>query len=478
MKANLAIKFIAIVAISAGLILFLQMIEFKIEERNEYRQQAKSSIAQGWSDQQLIVSPVLKLTLRKQFSREVFDKNLKSYVVKEFTEQWSELHLPDTLSIDGDIQLQERYKGIYKIPVYETALKIKGEFPAFENIKHTIISAQIITSFSDMRGISSIPTLDWNNKAISFETGKDAQLLGDYMSANIVNFNPKVAHTFSMVTTLRGLDDLRFVPSAKQVSVTLNSPWQHPYFIGRYLPDSRTINKEGFNAHWNMSEFSTSIKQTISACADNNDCFDSLYSNSFGVGMHNPIDIYQKTDRSLKYAFLFIMLTFVVFCLFEAIKRVQIHPIQYALVGAALALFYLLLIALSEHLDFSLAYLIATIACVGLIFVYLIYVFQSRSTALSMSAGMLALYGMLYMILKSEDYALLMGSTLTFLSLGGLMMATRHINWYTLTKKSEANDTEQESSHEPKNSLERNNSPEPRSSLERNNRFEPTNNPE
>jgi len=139
------------------------------------------------------------------------------------------------------------------------------------------------------------------------------------MSANIVNFNPKVAHTFSMVTTLRGLDDLRFVPSAKQVSVTLNSPWQHPYFIGRYLPDSRTINKEGFNAHWNMSEFSTSIKQTISACADNNDCFDSLYSNSFGVGMHNPIDIYQKTDRSLKYAFLFIMLTFVVFCLFETI---------------------------------------------------------------------------------------------------------------------------------------------------------------
>jgi len=110
MKANLAIKFIAIVAISAGLILFLQMIEFKIEERNEYRQQAKSSIAQGWSDQQLIVSPVLKLTLRKQFSREVFDKNLKSYVVKEFTEQWSELHLPDTLSIDGDIirRLHER----------------------------------------------------------------------------------------------------------------------------------------------------------------------------------------------------------------------------------------------------------------------------------------------------------------------------------------------------------------------------------
>jgi len=153
--------------------------------------------------------------------------------------------------------------------------------------------------------------------------------------------------------------------------------------------------------------------------------------------MHNPIDIYQKTDRSLKYAFLFILLTFVIFCLFETIKQVQIHPIQYALVGAALAIFYLLLIALTEHLNFAIAYLIATCSCVGLIFFYLIYVFHNRSTALSISAGMLSLYGMLYMILKSEDYALLMGSALTFLSLGGLMIATRHIDWYALTKKSD-----------------------------------------
>jgi len=258
MKANLAIKFIAIIAISAGLILFLQMIEFKIEERNQYRHTAKSSIAQGWSDSQLVVSPILQLTLRKNFSREVFDKNLKSYVTKEFTEQWHELHLPETVKINGDIELQERYKGIYKIPVYETALSIDGQFPILKDIKHTIIDAQIITSFSDMRGISNIPTLSWNNQSISFETGKDAQLLGDYISAKITDFDPKKAHSFSMKTKLRGLDDLSFVPSGKQVSVTLNSPWQHPYFIGRYLPDSRTINEQGFSAKWNMSEFATS----------------------------------------------------------------------------------------------------------------------------------------------------------------------------------------------------------------------------
>lgn len=443
MKANLAIKFIAIIAISAGLILFLQMIEFKIEERNQYRYTAKTTIAQGWSNSQLVVSPILQLTLRKKFSREVFDKNLKAYVTKEFTEQWHELHLPETLTINGGIELQERYKGIYKIPVYETALSINGQFPVLENIKHKIINAQIIASFSDMRGISSIPTLSWNNNSLPFETGKDAQLLGDYISAKITNFDPKKTHSFSMKTKLRGLDDLSFVPAGKQVSVALESAWQHPYFIGRYLPDSRTINESGFSADWNMSEFATSIQQTISACVDNGECSTALYGNSFGVGMHNPIDIYQKTDRSLKYAFLFILLTFVVFCLFETIKRVQIHPIQYALVGAALALFYLLLIALSEHINFAIAYLIATISCVGLVFFYLIYVFHNRSTALTISTGMLSLYGMLYMILKSEDYALLMGSVLTFLSLGGLMVATRHINWYKLTQKTDADTPDQ-----------------------------------
>jgi len=437
MKANLAIKFVAIMAISAGLILFLQMIEFKIEERNQYRNTAKSTIAQGWSDSQLVVSPILQLTLRKKFSREVFDKNLKSYVTKEFTEQWNELHLPETLKINGQIELQERYKGIYKIPVYETTLSFDGEFSVLEDIKHEIINAQIITSFSDMRGISSIPTLNWDKQSVSFETGKDAQLLGDYISAKITNFDPKKTHSFSMKTKLRGLDDLSFVPSGKQVSVALNSTWQHPYFIGRYLPDSRTINEQGFSANWNMSEFATSIQQTVSACINSNECNYALHENSFGVGMHNPIDIYQKTDRSLKYAFLFILLTFVIFCLFETIKRVQIHPIQYALVGAALAIFYLLLIALSEHLNFSIAYLIATCSCVGLIFFYLTYIFNNRSTALSISAGMLSLYGMLYMILKSEDYALLMGSALTFLSLGGLMIATRHIDWYALTKRAD-----------------------------------------
>lgn len=437
MKANFAIKFIAIVAISMGLVLLLQMIEYKVSERDQYRADAKASIAQGWSGSQLVVAPILKLTLSKQFTREVFDKNLKAYVQKPVTDTWTELHLPETLSINGNIVLQERYKGIYKIPVYETDITIKGNFSILKSVTHNIDKAQLISSFSDMRGISNTPVISWNNKPIAFETGKDSQLLGDYIDAPLSTFNPKISNAFTMQTTLRGLDNIRFVPTAKQVSVTLDSQWQHPYFIGRYLPDSRTIEDDGFNAQWNMSEFATSIQQTLNHCKKSSDqCRNDLETNSFGVGLHNPIDIYQKTDRSLKYGFLFIVLTFLVFCLFEAIKRIQIHPIQYALVGAALAIFYLLLIALSEHISFALAYLIASLCCVGLICFYLLHVFKSISNVLSICAGMLALYTMLYMILKSEDFALLMGSMLTFLSLSALMIATRKIDWYALSNRS------------------------------------------
>ena len=153
-----------------------------------------------------------------------------------------------------------------------------------------------------------------------------------------------------------------------------------------------------------------------------------------------PVDIYQQTDRSLKYGFLFILLTFVVFCLFEIIKRMKIHPMQYTLVGCALAIFYLLLISLSEHLSFALSYFIATVSCVMLIGFYLSFVFKDRKQVTLITLGITLLYGLLYIILKSEDFALLMGTALTFLSLAGLMIITRNIDWYKLSKPTKLQD--------------------------------------
>lgn len=441
MKFYLAVKCAAIIVIALGLLMFLQMIEYKVNERNQYRLQAKSSIAQGWSGSQVVVSPILRLTFTKDYEQEVFDKNLEKYVVKRKTKTWHELHVPDNLKLDGKVQIQERYKGIYRVPVYEAVMSIDGTFLKMPKISEQLVKAELISSLSDMRGISATPKLQWNGATIIMQAAKDTYLLENYISADITKQFRTASDQpadFTMQVNVRGLDSISFVPAGKQVVATLSSDWPHPYFEGRYLPESREISEAGFNAKWSMSEFATSIQQTLQQCeSDRNDCVRSLRGNSFGVGLHSPIDVYQKTDRSMKYGFLFILLTFLVFCLFEVIKRIQIHPVQYALVGAALAIFYLLLIALSEHVSFAISYLGATVACVGLIWFYLLYVLKSLSSASLLALGISILYGMLYVILKSEDFALLMGTGLTFLCLGVLMIVTRKIDWYSLNQKAQ-----------------------------------------
>ncbi len=442
MKFNLGIKCLAIAVIAFGLLMFLKMIEYKVHERNQYRLQAKNSIALGWSGSQVVVSPILRLTLTKDYDQEVFDKNLEKYVVKRKTKTWHELHVPGSLKLGAQVQIQQRYKGIYRVPVYEAELAIEGLFSKLPVATERLLRAELISSISDMRGITAIPKLRWNNETISMQSPKDSYLLGNYISADITEqfiAAGKQPVNFGMTLNVRGLDAISFVPAGKQVVTTVSSDWPHPYFEGRYLPETREISETGFNAAWSMSEFATSIQQTLQQCQSTpNACANNLRSNSFGVGLHNPIDVYQKTDRSMKYGFLFILLTFLVFCLFEIVKRTQIHPVQYALVGAALAIFYLLLISLSEHISFAVSYLLATSACVSLIWFYLVYVFKNTVSASVLALGIATLYAMLFMILKSEDFALLMGTALTFLCLGALMVVTRNIDWYSLGRAKQA----------------------------------------
>jgi len=437
MRFQFLFKFLSIGAVSIGLILALGSIEYKVFERNQYRSQAKDSIANGWSGSQIVVSPILRLTLTRQYEEEVFDKNLKKYISKVRTSNWVEWIIPDQLDIKSVVTMQQRSLGIYTIPVYETELIVNGKFTTGVSFKDDtkIRKAELLTSFSDMRGISSIPAILWNQRNVDFQPADQPHLLGNYISADISMYSPTSPAEFSMTTKLRGLDAIHFVPTAKQVKASIESSWPHPYFEGSYLPVEREITDAGFKAVWEVSEFATSVQNSIASCKkEASGCANVLRGNTFGVGLHNPIDIYQKTDRSLKYGFLFIALTFAVFLLFEAIKRIQIHPIQYALVGCALAIFYLLLISLSEHIAFSISYVVAAFCCVSLIGFYLSYVLENKKQALAMSAGMGVLYAMLYMILKSEDSAFLMGAVLSFVSLSALMLVTRNIDWYTLNK--------------------------------------------
>jgi len=201
------------------------------------------------------------------------------------------------------------------------------------------------------------------------------------------------------------------------------------------LPAERQISDQGFNSHWGVNSFASSINKVLNNCQrERQNCAYLLRDNQFGVQLGSSVDVYQMTDRALKYGFLFICLTFVVFSLLELQKRYSIHPMQYGFVGAALAVFYLLVISLSEHIRFELAYLIGSTACTLLICGYLKVVLDNTKLTTALGVAFLALYAMMYAILQSEDYAFLMGTLLIFALLAGVMYATRKINWQQFSR--------------------------------------------
>jgi inner membrane protein len=226
---------------------------------------------------------------------------------------------------------------------------------------------------------------------------------------------------------LAGTGRIGFVPLADDNKVTLASPWPHPSFGGDFLPRSRSVSAQGFEANWSVPSLSTQAQQQFLSGGKERAGMDS-----FSVALENPVDVYRLTERATKYAMMFIVLTFAAFFVLEMVKRWRIHPMQYLMIGAALVLFFLLLLSLSEHLDFVGAYLIASLACIGLMGHYLRHVLGGWRPSLGMSGMLVALYGVLYGILISEDNALMMGSLLLFGVLAAIMVATRKLDWYNV----------------------------------------------
>jgi len=213
----------------------------------------------------------------------------------------------------------------------------------------------------------------------------------------------------------------------------LASDWPHPSFVGQFLPREREITRNGFSADWRTSFFATNLEEALLRCpaqADpaHEDCRD-FGSRHFGVSFVDPVDQYLKSERAVKYGFLFILLTFAGFFLLEVLRRFSVHPVQYGLVGLALALFFLLLLSFSEHIGFAAAYVFSAVACVGLIAYYVSHVLGSRTHGAGFGGALAVLYALLYAILGSEDYALLTGSMLVFGLLALVMVLTRRVNW-------------------------------------------------
>lgn len=449
MNKTLLIKSAVIAIIGIILLLVLESVSGTILERKNFQSIAKHSVAKSWTGAQRVFGPILVVPYSIKWQREEWSDDGKRKIVRHKSRAGKKYILPTTTQLQASIATDIRYQGIYEFPVYSTDLNISGNFSAESiaeqvhvnlpnsNAKLTYDQPYLAVALSDARGINSVPMLNWGAKEYAFKAGSQLSFMDNGVHALLPKYllqainkpsSQEQFFPFSLNLSLRGMDEVKFYPAALNYQLSLNSSWQHPKFSGDFLPLSRTVSDQGFEAKWEVSSFASNMEEKIALC-EKNQC-EEVMKGSFGVVFIEPVNVYLQSERSLKYGFLFIVLIFVAFFLFEILKKLPIHPIQYGLVGFAIALFYLLLLSLSEHINFLLSYVTAAFGSVSLISFYLINVLRNSKIA-AMFAGLLTLlYFTLYIIVSAEDFALLMGSTLVFIVLAAVMMATRNIDWY------------------------------------------------
>ena len=426
----------------------VEMVRGLIAERKQARDGVLADIARGTSDAQRLIGPVLYVpwTRRSVETTTTTDDSGRSRTVsREKLEHGLVALLPETLAVEGDIDLQTKHRSLYEAQLYTLGARLKGRFvlPAGLGVAAGAGTlewghAQLVLGIQDTRGIRGPLRVTWDGQPPPLRPGGiDAAGLPNGVHADLgvlaaATAKAPATHEFAIELSLLGTQRLDIVPVGAASTVALASKWPHPSFVGRVLPDAGgTLSPEGFAAQWRTSHFATNLAQLYQRCVQARQC-DAFQQYSLGVSFYQPVDLYQTVERAVKYGFLFIGLTFSAFFLFEVLTRLAIHPIQYALVGFALALFFLLLIALAEHVGFPAAYAIATAGCVGLIGNYVGHVLRSARRGLAFGGGLAALYGLLYVLLRSEDHALLMGALLVFAALAAAMIATRRVDWYAL----------------------------------------------
>ncbi|MGO4331317.1 cell envelope integrity protein CreD [Cupriavidus sp. M-11] len=446
----------AITALLVLLILIpLHLVDNTVQDRRQYRDQAVRSVWQSYAGPQTLTGPVLVLPY-KEVTRvaDRSDPKQPNATVLQ-AEEKQMLVFPATLRVSGDITPNERYRGIHKVLVYELqsrwqgtiALPDAGELPrSAGHVSFEPGQPFVAIGLGDTRGLMATPTLELDGKRLKLEQGAGLKNLPQGLHADIDLPAPKPAPEiaartassldgatgatgtrrvvpFSLTLPLLGAQSLAFAPVADQNDISLASAWPHPSFDGTFLPRTRSVDAGGFRSNWSVTAYNTRVRNQLAGSGDG-------MLETVSVTLIEPVNVYLQVERAVKYGSLFVLLTFAGFFMFELVKRLRIHPIQYLLVGLALAVFFLLLLSLSEHIAFALAYLAASTACIGLLGFYLSFVLQSWRRGLAFAVLLTVLYGALYGLLLSEDNALMLGSLLLFVILAAIMVLTRRIDWY------------------------------------------------
>lgn len=423
---------ITIRGIMVGFIILLLMIPVLnvsslVQERSMRQQEVSREISSKWAGRQTINGPVLVLPYLELSPQKMMERKLAYF-------------LPDELHVNAEVKPQIRRRSIYEIVVYQSEIKMTGTFGK-PDIQHLNLTddhilwdeAFINLGLTDFRGIEDQIVMTWDGdrkdsvaQRLTFEVGAAGN---DFISNGLKVSMPykqlqHETHAFDLTMRLRGSENLSFLPSGKTTLVNMTSSWPHPSFTGSFLPsDQARISATGFNAHWKILDLNRNFPQAFK------DTKYDLNNTAFGVNFLRGSDLYSKTSRSIKYAFLFIALTLALYFFIDIFQKKQVHAFQYVLIGLALCIFYTLLLSISEYINFDLAYLIASTAIILMVTAYTLSVFGSRRIAALFSGVMILLYGFIYVMIQLQDWALLLGSIFLFVVLGLVMYYSKKINW-------------------------------------------------
>ena len=431
LKNNIYFKIGTIVLIGLLLLIPTSMIKNLINERESTQIEAIREVSSKWGEEQTLTGPFITIPYTryvKEFSKK--DSVYKTVAVRAYAHV-----LPSKLDIKGDITPERRYRGIYEIVVYNSKINISGQFGSLslseldipkKDIKFD--KAQFGVGIDDLRGIEEQVELNWNESLCSFNPGvMTKNVVKEGINASIeVDDSDSSVYNFSFTLDLKGSQLLYFTPVGKITDINIASTWSNPSFNGSFLPDTRNVSDSGFTANWNVLHLNRNYPQIWKGSSH------SIRNSSFGIDLLLPVDNYQKSYRSIKYAILFIVFTFLVFFFIEILNKVYIHPIQYILVGIALVVFYTLLLSLSEHMIYNLAFIVSAISTLVLIAGYVKAILKSNQLTFLISGILLILYTFIFVIIQLQDFALLIGSIGIFIILGLVMYFSRKIDWYNL----------------------------------------------
>jgi len=412
----------------------LAMIYGVVAERESRRNSVAAEISAEAGGAQIVGGPVLVIPYRYT-STDNFGRSQASVAHLSI--------LPDQLSIAGQVEPEIRRRALFPVIVYRAHLKISGRFsrPDLSHLRPSPDEvlwndAMLNVGVSDPKGISRRLEASLAGQVRPFVPGvSNVGLFSTGVQAPAAGLQPTSTDPipFSLELDLNGTRELRFLPAGNDTTVQLSSPWPHPSFVGAPLADERRIDRDGFSASWHVPYFGRGYPPAWTSAGQNRDqLLAQAAASAFGVALVQPVDIYLQTERAVKYAALFIVLTFVIAFLWEITGGVLLHPVQYVFLGFTMCVFYLLLLSLSEHAGFDIAYLAAAGATIILLSRYWSWLLKAAKGAWLMGAALTVLYGYLYLLLRLEDYALLAGSVGVFAALAVVMFLTRRVNWYDL----------------------------------------------